>query len=184
MDSRVLAALVASSDAAIIGKTLEGIVTSWNPSAERIFGYTAAEMIGRPIDVIASPQHPKEMKRILARVRRGERVERFETERRRKDGRIVQIALAVSPIRDERGRIVGASKIAHDITAEKASSARLRIETERAEELSHALNLAPVIVRTLDGKILFWGQGLRSLYGWSAEEAIGRVATELLATEF
>ena len=184
VDSRVLAAIVASSDAAIIGKTLDGIVTSWNPSAERIFGYRAAEMIGRPIDVIASPKRPKEMKQILARIRRGEHVERFETERKRKDGRIVQVALVVSPIRDERGRIVGASKIAHDITAEKTASARLETETERAEELSHALNLAPVIVRGLDGKILFWGQGLRSLYGWSAEEAIGRVAQELLATEF
>ena len=184
VDSPVLAAIVASSDAAIIGKTLDGIVTSWNPSAERIFGYRAAEMIGRPIDVIASPKRPKEMKQILARIRRGEHVERFETERKRKDGRIVQVALVVSPIRDERGRIVGASKIAHDITAEKTASARLETETERAEELSHALNLAPVIVRGLNGKILFWGQGLRSLYGWSAEEAIGRVAQELLATEF
>src|SRR5579872_5602576 len=71
--AQLLAQIIQSSDAAIIGKTLDGVVTSWNPSAERIFGYTAAEMIGRPIDVIASPQHPKEMKRILARVRRGER---------------------------------------------------------------------------------------------------------------
>ncbi len=184
MDSRVLAAIVASSDAAIIGKTLDGIVTSWNPSAERIFGYTAAEMIGRPIDVIAAPNRPKEMKQMLARIRRGEHIGRYETERRRKDGRIVQIALAISPIRDERGRIVGASKIAYDITEQKAASARLQTETERAEELSHALNLAPVIVRGLDGKILFWGQGLRSLYGWSADEALGQVAHELLATEF
>ncbi|MGH7123676.1 MAG: PAS domain-containing protein, partial [Stellaceae bacterium] len=184
MASRILAAIVDSSDAAIIGKTLDGIVTSWNASAERIFGYRAAEMIGRSIDAIASSNHPKEMKRILNRIRRGEHIARYETERKRKDGHIVQIALTVSPIRDERGRIVGASKIAHDITAEKAARARLQTETERAEELSHALNLAPVIVRGLDGKILFWGQGLRSLYGWSAEEAIGRAAQELLATEF
>jgi PAS domain S-box-containing protein len=184
LDSRMLAAIVESSDAAIVGKTLDGIVTSWNPGAERLFGYTAAEMIGRPIDVIAAPSHPKEMTRILARIRRGEHVDSFETERRRKDGRIVQVALAVSPIRDERGRIVGASKIAHDITAEKAARARLQTQTERADELSHALNLAPVIVRGLDGKILFWGQGLRSLYGWSPKEAIGRITHELLATEF
>jgi PAS domain S-box-containing protein len=184
LDSRVLAAIVESSDAAIIGKTLDGIVTSWNPAAERIFGYSAAEMIGRPIDVIAAPSRPKEMRQILAHIRRGEPVGRYETERRRKDGRIVQIALVVSPIRDERGRIVGASKIAHDISAERTATARLETETERAEELSHALNLAPVIVRGLDGKILFWGQGLRSLYGWSAEEAIGRMTHELLATEF
>jgi len=180
----MLAAIVDSSDAAIIGKTLDGIVTSWNPGAERIFGYTAAEMIGRSIDAIAAPSRPKEIRQILARIRRGEHVERHETERRRKDGRVVQIALVVSPIRDARGRIVGASKVAHDITAERAAAERLETETERAEELSHALNLAPVIVRGLDGKILFWGQGLRSLYGWSAEEALGRIAHELLATEF
>ena len=184
MDTRVLAAIVESCDAAIIGKTLDGIVTSWNRGAETIFGYTANEMVGQPIDVIAAPSRPKEMKQILQRIRRGEHIERFETERRRKDGRIVQIALVVSPIRDRRGRIIGASKIASDITAEKEGAARLQAESERVEELSHALNLAPVIVRTLDGKILFWGQGLRSLYGWTADEAIGRVAHELLATQF
>lgn len=184
VDTRVLAAIVESSEAAIIGKTLDGIVTSWNRSAERIFGYTAAEMIGQPIDVIAAPSRPREMKQILKRIRRGEQVERLETERRRKDGRVIQIALVVSPIRDRRGRVIGASKVASDITAQMDAAARLRAESERVEELSHALNLAPVIVRTLDGKILLWGQGLRSLYGWTAEEAIGRIAHELLGTEF
>jgi len=184
MDTRVLAAIVESSDAAIIGKTLDGIVTSWNRSAERIFGYRADEMIGRSIETIAVPGRPKEMKQILGRIRRGEHVERYETERMRKDGRVVQVALVVSPIHDQRGRIIGASKIAHDITAQKAAVAQLQAESERVKELSHALNLAPVIVSALDGKILFWGQGLRSLYGWAAEEAIGRIAPELLVTEF
>src|ERR1700680_1709031 len=92
---QVLAAIVESSDAAIIGKTLDGIVTSWNPSAERIFGYAASEMIRRP----------GEMARILDRIRRGERIEHHETERVRKDGRIIQVSLTVSPIHDEAGRI-------------------------------------------------------------------------------
>jgi PAS domain S-box-containing protein len=87
MAARVLAAIVQSSDATIISKMLDGIVTSWNPSAEAIFGYTASEIIGRPIDVIAAPSRPKEMVQILDRIRRGERVDHYETERVRKDGR-------------------------------------------------------------------------------------------------
>ncbi len=184
LDARFLAAIIESSDAAVVGQTLDGIVTSWNANAERIFGYPAAEMIGRSIDQIAAPGRAGEMKEILRRIRHGEHVERFETEQRRKDGTFVHVVLVVSPIRDRQGRILGALKIAHDITTQKLAVEQLRKESERSEELSHALNLAPVIVRTLDGKILFWGQGLRALYGWSAEEAIGRVAHELLSTVF
>src|SRR5579883_1222502 len=184
LDARFLAAIIESSDAAVVGQTLDGIVTSWNANAERIFGYPAAEMIGRSIDQITAPGRAEEMKEILRRIRHGEHVERFETEQRRKDGTFVHVVLVVSPIRDRQGRILGALKIAHDITTQKLAVEQLRKESERSEELSHALNLAPVIVRTLDGKILFWGQGLRALYGWSAEEAIGRVAHELLSTVF
>jgi PAS domain S-box-containing protein len=178
------AAIVRSSGAAIVGKTLDGIVASWNRGAEEIFGYTAAEMIGRPIHVIAAPSRPKEMEEILDRIRRGERVEHYETERRRKDGRIVQVSLSVSPIHDESGRIVGASKIAHGITGRRGTEAQLKAKSEQLEELTHALGLAPAMVRALDGKILFWGRGLEALYGWSAEQAVGRISHELLATEF
>ena len=184
LDTRMLAAIAESSEAAIIGKTLDGIVTSWNRAAEKIFGYTAAEMIGRPIEVIAAPSRPREMKQILRRIRRGERVERLETERRRKDGRVIQIALVVSPIRDRRGRVIGASKIASDITLQKEAAARLQAESDRAEELSHALNLAPAMVRAMSGEILLWGSALESLYGWSAKQAVGRNSYELLSTEF
>jgi PAS domain S-box-containing protein len=181
---RTLAAIVASSDAAIIGKTLDGIVTSWNASAERIFGYTASEMIGKPINVIAAPNRPDEMGRILKRIRRGDRVEYLETERRRKDGRVIQISLTVSPIHDEAGRIIGASKIARDITHRKATEAQLSAKAEQLEQFAHLLDLAPAMVRTLDGKILLWGRGLEALYGRSADEAVGRFAHELLKTEF
>jgi PAS domain S-box-containing protein len=171
----VLAALVHSSDAAIIGKTLDGIVTSWNAAAEQIFGFGAAEMIGRPIDIVASPSRPNEMRDILARVRRGERIERFETERRRKSGDIIRVLLTVSPILDKRGKIIGASKIVHDITAQRRTEARLG-------EMTQALSLAPIMVRKLDGRIELWGGGLERLYGYSAEEAIGKSAHELLQT--
>jgi PAS domain S-box-containing protein len=180
----VLAAIVLSSDAAIISKTLDGIVTSWNSSAEKIFGYASSEMIGRAIHVIAAPNRPGEMAEILDRIRRGERVEPFETERRHRDGRIVQISLSVSPIYDESGRVIGASKIARDITESKRAEAQLKSKSEQLEEFSHALGLAPAIVRTLDDKVIFWGEGVEKLYGWLAKEALGRNSRELLATEF
>ncbi|HLI10043.1 MAG TPA: PAS domain S-box protein [Alphaproteobacteria bacterium] len=180
----ILAAIVQSSEAAIISKTLNGIVTSWNPSAERLFGYTAAEMIGKPISIIAAPSRPREMDEILARVRRGEHVDHYETERSRKDGSIIQISLTVSPIYDENGRIIGASKIARDITGRKRAEAELRTKSAQLEEFTHALNLAPAMVRALDGRILYWARGLQELYGWPPEEAVGRIAHELLATRF
>lgn len=118
-ESERLAAIVDSSEDAIIGKTLDGMVTSWNKAAERMFGYTAEEIIGHPIMTLAPPGMAQDMLNILSRIRRGERVEHYETKRRRKDGQIIDVALTVSPIRDTTGRIVGASKIARDITERK-----------------------------------------------------------------
>jgi two-component system CheB/CheR fusion protein len=111
-----LAAIVESSSDAIIGKTLDGVVTSWNAAATRIFGYTASEMIGAPIGLLLPPERQDEMRRILEDIRQGKRVEHFETERIRKDGTRIHISLTVSPIRDAEGNIVGASKIARDIS--------------------------------------------------------------------
>ncbi|MEO8520466.1 MAG: GAF domain-containing protein [Acidobacteriota bacterium] len=121
-----LAAIVESSDDVILSKSLEGIITSWNGAAERMFGYTAAEAVGQPIFMIVPPERYGEERGVLERVRAGQPVE-METERRRKDGSTVAISLMVSPVRDSQGRIVGASKIARDITARK------RNEAERAE---------------------------------------------------
>jgi PAS domain S-box-containing protein len=177
LEQDLLAALVHSSDAAIIGKTLDGIVTSWNAAAERIFGYTAADMIGRPIEIISSPSRPGEMKQILGRVSRGEKVERFETERRHKSGNIVPVLLTVSPILDPRGKIIGASKIVYDIAGQRQIEARLR-------ELTQALTLAPIMVRKPNGEIQHWGGGLERLYGYSARDALGKTSHELLRTQF
>jgi two-component system cell cycle sensor histidine kinase/response regulator CckA len=113
---RLLASIVESSEDAIISKDLHGVITSWNKGAERLFGYTAAEAIGQPITFIADPEHLEEMAQILERITRGERVEHYETLRRTKGGQIVQVSLTVSPIHDAGGRILGASKIARDIT--------------------------------------------------------------------
>lgn len=126
----LLAAIVEASDDAIVSKDLNGIITSWNGGAERIFGYTAAEAIGQPITIIASPDRPHEMQEILERVLRGERVDHHETVRRAKDRRLVNVSLTVSPIR-EYGRIVGASKIARDITERKQAEEAFLKQAER-----------------------------------------------------
>ena len=143
-----------SADEAIASKNLDGIVTSWNPAAETLFGYTAAEIVGRHISVLAAPGREDEMPAILERIRRGEKVDRYETVRRRKDGSLVQIALTVSPIRDESGRIIGASKIARDITEQKRLHAALGASEERFRNLANAV---PDIVWTAapDGSITF-----------------------------
>ena len=125
----LLASIVESSDDAIVSKDLNGIVTSWNAAAERLFGYSAAEMVGRPIAVLAPPERAGEMPVILNRLRAGERIEHYETQRRRKDGSLVEISLTVSPIRDSTGRVIGASKIARNITEQ--------VELRRRLELLH-----------------------------------------------
>ena len=141
-----LAAIVESSDEAIVSKMLDGTITSWNPAAERLFGYTAEEVIGRPISILAPPDRENEMPANLERIRRGEKVDRYETVRRRKDGSLVDISLTVSPIRDATGRIVGASKIARDITARKQVEERQRMLTA---ELSHRIKNLFAVVQVL-----------------------------------
>jgi PAS domain S-box-containing protein len=106
-----LAAIVESSDDVILSKGLDGIITSWNRGAERVFGYTAEEAVGQPVTMLMPPDRVNEESGILARIRRGERIDHYETVRRRKDGTLLDISLTVSPIRDSRGRIIGASKI-------------------------------------------------------------------------
>ena len=128
--SRRLAAIIESSGDAIVSKDLNGLITSWNVGAERLFGYRAEEMIGRPVAILAAPDRIDEMPAILAKIRRGECVDHYETRRRRKDGQIIDVSLSISPVRDEAGRIVGASKIARDITERKVA------ERERAESLA------------------------------------------------
>jgi PAS domain S-box-containing protein len=149
-----LAAIVESSDDAIVSKTLDGTITSWNPAAERLFGYTAEEAVGQPISILAPPGRVNEMAAILERIRRGEKVDHFETIRRRKDGSLVYISLTVSPIRDPTGRIVGASKIVRDITEHKRAEQALADSEERFRNLANAI---PDIVWTADpgGTITF-----------------------------
>jgi PAS domain S-box-containing protein len=131
-----LAAIVASSEDAIVSKTLAGVVTSWNQAAERLFGYTSDEMVGQPILRIIPPELQHEEVEILSKLRSGQRIERYETVRVHKDGHRLEVSLTVSPVRDRSGRIVGAAKIAHDITARRRVARALQEEAHALEILS------------------------------------------------
>jgi PAS domain S-box-containing protein len=149
-----LAAIIESADEAIASKTLDGIVTSWNPAARTLFGYSAEEMVGGHISILAAPGREDEMPAILERLRRGEKIDHYKTVRRRKDGSLVDISLTVSPIRDASGQIIGASKIARDISQSKRADEALRASEERFRNLANAV---PDIVWTADpdGSITF-----------------------------
>jgi PAS domain S-box-containing protein len=145
-----LAAIVESSEDAIVSKTLEGIVQSWNASAQRIFGYTPEEMIGKPITTIIPPEHHSEESMIIQRIRSGQPVEPFDTTRIAKDGRRIAISLTVSPIRNARGEVIGASKIARDITQRK------RAERELVESRRRLASEAAALVRLSEASTRLW----------------------------
>ena len=154
-------AIVDSSDDAIISKNLNSIVTSWNRAAERIFGYSAEEMIGQSIIKLLPLDRREEEIRILAQLQRGERVDHFETKRQRKDGKIIDVSLTISPIRNAQGVIVGASKIARDITDQKEAQRRL---AEANEELKLANRVKAEFLSTLSHELR---TPLNAILGWS-----------------
>ena len=170
-----LAAIVESSDDGIIGKALDGTITSWNSGAEAIYGYRADEVKGRPISILMPPDRADEMPQILERIRRGERIRHYETVRVTKDGREINVSLTISPIKGAAGTIIGASTIAREITAHKKEEEQLR---EQAALLDHAQDA--IIVRDLDGRVLYWNKSAERISGWSANEALGKDICELL----
>jgi PAS domain S-box-containing protein len=133
---RWLASIVESSDDAIISKNLDGIITSWNAGAERIFGYSAVEAVAQPITIVIPQDRRHEEPEILARIRRGGRVDHFETVRQRKDGELIAVSLTISPVRNDKGEIVGASKIVRDITEQKRNQERIGTLAREAEHRS------------------------------------------------
>jgi len=142
-----LAAIVDSSDDAIISKCLHGTITSWNKGAERIYGYTASEAIEKPIAMLIPAERQREESAILERLKRGERIDHFETVRLRKDGTRIEISLTVSPVRNAKDEIIGASKIARDITERKRRETQLRILAREAEH--RARNMLSIVLATV-----------------------------------
>ena len=134
-----LASIVESSDDAIVSKNLDGIITSWNRGAERIFGYNAEEVIGQPITIVIPQDRQDEERTILTRIRRGERIDQFETVRQRKHGSLIVVSLTISPVKNSEGKIVGASKIARDITEQKRSQEQIATLAREAEHRSKNL---------------------------------------------
>jgi two-component system sensor kinase FixL len=174
-----LAAIIASSDDAIVGKTLDGIVTDWNPAAESIFGYSANEIIGSDISVLLPPGLENEEQEILRRIGMGERIEHFETRRRCKDGHIIDVSVTISPVRDDEGAIVGVSKIARDITAAKSAQQTL---LEREAHLQSILDTVPDAMIVIDpgGIIQSFSSAAERMFGYSATEAAGRNVSMLM----
>jgi PAS domain S-box-containing protein len=170
-----LAAIVESSDDAIVSKDLDGVVTSWNPAAERIFGYTAEEMIGQSIARIIPADQLEEEKLILSRVRSGQRIEHFQTVRQRKDGSHVYLSISVSPVRDASGTIIGASKIARDITSQHDGERIRGLLAAIVESSDDA-----IISKDLNGTITSWNHAAQRLYGYAPEEMIGESVMKIV----
>ncbi|MDR3533874.1 MAG: PAS domain S-box protein [Rhodopila sp.] len=178
-----LAAIVTSSDDAIVGETLDGTVTDWNRGAETVFGYAAAEVIGKPLATLLPPGQENEAHEILERLKRGERIEHYETRRRRKDGEIIDVSLTVSPLFDTSGQLVGTSKVARDITVAKRAQITLR---EREAHLRSVLDTVPDAMVVIDsaGIMQSFSTTAERLFGYTAEEAVGRNVSLLMPSPY
>jgi PAS domain S-box-containing protein len=199
-----LAAVVESSDDAIISEDLDGIVTSWNAGAQRMFEYTKAEAIRQPLKLIIPSDLYDEEARILQRLRNGGRIDHYESIRQSKSGKRIHVSLTISPVRDTDGRIMGASKIVRDITERKQAeealrkvydelevrvherTAELERRTAQVQEQAELLDLAndAIFVRNLDARITYWNQGAERLYGWTRAEVLGKPIDDYLKTQF
>jgi len=169
----LLAAIIDSSDDAILSKDLNGIITSWNRGAEKIYGYKANEVIGKPVTILIPEDRQDEEPAILERIRAGESIDHYQTVRKTKDGKLLDVSLTVSPIRDSEGNIVGASKIARDITAQNCFQNQLRESEERYRVTLGSIGDA-VIATDEQGRVSFMNPVAETLTGWSREEAEGK----------
>jgi PAS domain S-box-containing protein len=174
----LLGAIVDSSDDAILSKDLNGVITSWNKSAERMFGYTAQEAIGQSGTILIPADRMQEEAQIVGKIRQGEGVEHFETVRLRKDGSMLNVSLTLSPVKDAAGRVIGASKIARDITERKKAEEKL---AEALQRLHAHVNNSPLAAIEFDPEfhVTAWSEGAERMFGWSAAETVGKRVKDL-----
>ena len=177
-----LGAVVDSSSDGIITKNLSGIIQTWNRSAERIFGYSAEEAVNQPILLIIPPHLHAEEHSILARLCNGETIEHYETVRRRKDGRLIDVELTVSPVRSADGTIIGASKIVRDVTERKQATRRMA-ELQSLLSLIVASTDDAIVSKDLDGTITSWNRGAERMFGYTADEMIGASILRIIPEE-
>jgi len=170
-DAQLIAAIVEYSDDAIIGSTLEGVITSWNPAAVRMYGYSSKEIIGRPGSLLVPDDRDGEFLATVAMVKDGRAVEHFETMRVRKDGTVVPVSLTVAPIHDADGAIVGAAGVHRDVTEQR----RAFEVAQRVEAIVESSDDA-IIATTLEGIITSWNPAAEKLFGYTSEEIIGKSA--------
>jgi two-component system sensor kinase FixL len=179
----ILAAIVESCDDAIIGKDLAGVILSWNRGAQRMYGYSASEVIGRPVSLLIPDGYPDELVHILERISAGKRVEHYETRRLTKDGRIVDVSLTVSPIRDVSGQIVGASAIARDITARRQEDLALRTSEARWRAVVESA-VDGIVVIDVQGTIEAFNPAAERLFGYPERDVIGRNVSMLMPVPY
>lgn len=168
-DTAMLASIISSSDDAIISKNLNGVITSWNHSAEKIFGYTAEEAVGQHIFLIIPEDHRAEEQYIISEIKAGRRVEHFETIRRTKDGSLIPLSITVSPIKDKSGNLIGASKIARTLSQQRKSEEKQAMLASIVESSGDA-----IISKTINGIVTSWNPAAEKILGFSEKEMIGK----------
>ena len=164
-----LASIVESSEDAIIGKNMEGMITSWNRAAEKMYGYTAAEAIGRDLSLLVPPEKQAEIQAIKERIGRGQPIESLETQRRTKSGSLLDVSVSISPIKDATGRISGTSTIARDITLHKRSEGQLKLQSAALEAAANA-----IVITDHEGTIVWANRAFTTMTGYSEEEVLGK----------
>jgi len=181
-ERRLTASIVDSSDDAIISKDLNGIITSWNRGAERMFGYSAAEIVGRPVSITYASDPEGEIVHVLGRIRRGERIDHFDTVRKTKSGELVNVSVTISPVYDAGGRIVGASTIARNITGRKRGEEELRATKEQLQVVTD--NMAAAVTRcSRDFRYVWISRGYAGWIGRAPDEIAGRFIADVIGTE-
>src|SRR5207249_1985138 len=171
-----LAEIVEASDDAIIGEQLDGTILTWNRGAEKVYGYAAGEVIGRRLTLLAPTGREHEIPQIMERIRKGERIEQYQTKHRRKDGAVIDISLTVSPVKDDTGRITGAAVVARYVTEQRQAEERFRLMVEAAP--------SGMVVTNEAGQIILVNTQTERLFGYSREELIGESVELLVPRRF